>query len=409
MAKYARVACPAMLHHYQRDLRGTLERDNIDEGRTPGNYVLGPGSGMDGIDERVREVEETMTRSVRSDAVLMCDWVVTVPPDVREEDHRAFFEAAYRFVEDRYGSENMLGGWVHVDEATPHMHCAFTPVVERDGGRLAFSAKDLVSRSDLKTFHDDLSREMERSLGYRCQIRLDDSDRLGKALSRIDGLDDYKRVKDEIARSQDRLERLRRDERGAGERNRELGGRAEELREALRREEARERQIEEALRERSQKAEEVQRAVEGARERVGVLEGLRDALRDRIGELGERIESVRVRLAAARGLIADRLGLGAAAREACNAFRMSDRLHDLADERAGRGLDWEPTFDRGVAEESRAVDLYRDLSPDDRRDVDDALEREGCDSWRCMMDEGLLDRDCGQDRDYGQDRDWGLR
>lgn len=308
-AKYGRAGCESMIAHYRRERDATLERENIDRERTHLNYVLGPNLGRDEIASRMERVKEETGRAVPANSAAMCDWIVTAPPDLRQEDQRTFFEETYRFVAERYGEENMLGGWVHMDETTPHIHIAFTPMYRRDSdNRLCYSANQLVNRSDLNRFHQDLSDRLSERLGYRCQVLTQDP--IGRALSRLDGLDEYKRAKDEIRETSDRLERLRQDERRAGERNQELGRKAEELQREVREAEDRERQIEEAHRQREAQAQRLQREVPRAEEecrRLGEenktleaehkrLEGIRKGLRERVRGLRERIEALKERI-----------------------------------------------------------------------------------------------------------------
>lgn len=293
LEKFKSVSCPNMLHHYRRDREATLERDNIDRSRTHLNYTLGPDGGLERIQERVGEVEATMTRSVRSDAVVMCDWVVTAPPDLKKEDERRFFESTYDFISKRYGEENMLGGYVHMDETTPHIHIALTPVVERGDGKLAFSAKDMFSRQELLRFHGELSDRIESDLGYRTQIEITSERTLERSLSRAGSLEEYQR-------SKDALERLRRDERRTLERNWELGGRAGELRdqvelrkEELRREESRGQELEKANSAREEKIGELSREVEQARERAGQLERSLELVKEKVREIAADLERFR--------------------------------------------------------------------------------------------------------------------
>ena len=61
----------------------------------------------------------------RKDVNVMATWVVTVPKDLPEQEHKAFFQASYDFLQQRYGRENVVSAYVHMDEVTPHMHFAF--------------------------------------------------------------------------------------------------------------------------------------------------------------------------------------------------------------------------------------------------------------------------------------------
>lgn len=87
----------------------------------------------------------------------MVDWVVTAPKDLLSQDEKQFFEATYAFLKDRYGQENVISAYVHLDEVTPHMHYAFIPIApdkKNEGYKL--SAKETITRADLRSFHGDL-------------------------------------------------------------------------------------------------------------------------------------------------------------------------------------------------------------------------------------------------------------
>lgn len=172
-AKYAASASGHMLSHYDRSKDGLS--GNIDPSRTHLNYNLAPereGSQLDFIHQRMSEVRCLK----RADVNIMCDWVVTLPkyqwydnnihmtPN-KEQVERTFFERVYRFMADRYGEQNVISAYVHRDETTPHIHFAFVPVTEdkkRGGEKL--SAKEVVTRKDLQTFHTDLERYLD---GFR--------------------------------------------------------------------------------------------------------------------------------------------------------------------------------------------------------------------------------------------------
>ena len=56
----------------------------------------------------------------------------------------------------------MLNGYVHMDEATPHMHMPMVPVKD---GRV--SAKALFTRSELRAVHKDLEKRMQSEFGVK--------------------------------------------------------------------------------------------------------------------------------------------------------------------------------------------------------------------------------------------------
>lgn len=178
-AKYAASASGHMLSHYDRSKDGLS--GNIDPSRTHLNYNLAPereGSQLDFIHQRMSEVRCLK----RADVNIMCDWVVTLPkyqwhdnnihmtPN-KEQVERTFFERVYRFMADRYGEQNIISAYVHRDETTPHIHFAFVPVTEdkkRGGEKL--SAKEVITKNDLKTFHTDLERHLDSFRDWHFEV-----------------------------------------------------------------------------------------------------------------------------------------------------------------------------------------------------------------------------------------------
>lgn len=163
-AKYNTQALGHMLGHYNRD-KGCYSRDNIDPERSDLNYVLITNDrAKDGltdrefIDKRCDEADHRETKAT----VKMVDVCLTVPKDYKGDIDR-FFESAFSFMAQRYGEKNIIGGYVHMDEkdARPHMHFSFVPVLERDG-KERLCAKEVVDRQDLRTFHKDLEKSLER-------------------------------------------------------------------------------------------------------------------------------------------------------------------------------------------------------------------------------------------------------
>ena len=56
---------------------------------------------------------------------------------------------------------------VHYDETTPHLHYAFVPVVFDDKkSRYKVSAKEVLTRHDLQTFHEDLDQDLKKVLPF---------------------------------------------------------------------------------------------------------------------------------------------------------------------------------------------------------------------------------------------------
>src|SRR5699024_12793804 len=74
-------------------------------------------------------------------------------------------EVRYDFLSERYGEENVFAGVVHNDETTPHMHFAFMPVTDDEKReREKVSAKEVLNRNELKSFHQDLDNHLKERI-----------------------------------------------------------------------------------------------------------------------------------------------------------------------------------------------------------------------------------------------------
>src|SRR5699024_4090644 len=82
-----------------------------------------------------------------------------------EGSQKQFFEETYDLLSERYGEENVLAGVVHNDETTPHMHFAFMPVTyDEKREREKVSAKEVLNRNELKSFHQDLDNHLKERI-----------------------------------------------------------------------------------------------------------------------------------------------------------------------------------------------------------------------------------------------------
>ena len=106
----------------------------------------------------------------RDDVKALATWIVTLPEEIAEapyEQQSAFFEETTNFLNERYGQENAVAAVVHYDETTPHLHYAFVPVVfDVKKSRYKVSAKEVLTRHDLQTFHEDLDQDLKKVLPF---------------------------------------------------------------------------------------------------------------------------------------------------------------------------------------------------------------------------------------------------
>lgn len=200
IAKYKATSVGHMLAHYRRD-ESSMGRENIDPTRVKNDMVVAHYKNKDGklvvgrvvpregtpnwetVQQRIERVNEAQKaagkRATRKDAVVMADVVVTLPDNVRKGDEDRFFRLTYWYLSNKFGIDNMMGGYVHKDEvlkdgtpARDHIHVPFTPILE---GR--FNYKKMCPRSFYQSMHKELGDYLERRLGYRPEVELGEDTR----------------------------------------------------------------------------------------------------------------------------------------------------------------------------------------------------------------------------------------
>ena len=164
LEKYTAAAIGHMLAHYDRTHSSSTS--NIDESRTALNYNLAekdqPMPALDFLHKRMSEIKVLK----RANLNVMCDWVITTPESLTPEELPLFFSECYKFLTERYGRENVITAPVHMDETSPHIHYAFVPVVtDKKKGIPKLSAKECITKKDLNTFHQDLTKYMTAVFG----------------------------------------------------------------------------------------------------------------------------------------------------------------------------------------------------------------------------------------------------
>lgn len=128
------------------------------------------------IEKRVKEHNVLKRDNVN----WLGSWVVSLPQSLQnanEEDKEMFFKETFEFLSKRYGKDNIVYAYVHMDETTPHMHAGVTPCFyDEDKKRLACNYKKFFSRKEYQTFHKDYSKHMKEVFGRDIGV-YDDSER----------------------------------------------------------------------------------------------------------------------------------------------------------------------------------------------------------------------------------------
>lgn len=160
-----------MRNHLER--MGKSSNPDIDTERTKLNYSV------DGADARkliantnmkLNEIQHKQGKAIRKDAVVMIDTVVTASPEkmnsMSKEEQDKFFRDSVKFLAKQFGWENIAYAKVHLDEATPHLHCGILP---REKGRLC--AKNIFSRQRLTAYQDKFFKDVSSKYGMERGVK----------------------------------------------------------------------------------------------------------------------------------------------------------------------------------------------------------------------------------------------
>lgn len=186
--------------------RKTLNHSNkdIDVERSHLNYDLCQKDG-DTL-SRLRDRLDEVYCMERKDVKACCEWIVTLPENLKElpeNEQREFFEKTYEFLVNRYGGEkNVISANVHMDETTAHMHFDFVPVVwDEKKQREKVSAKEVLTRKDLQSFHQDLDDFLKAEISGIYQNGILNDKTIG-----IEDVKDLKKYSEKIAEEKKNLE-----------------------------------------------------------------------------------------------------------------------------------------------------------------------------------------------------------
>jgi len=165
VAKYTRGAIQGLSNHLDRKTENHSNKD-IDVSKSHLNYDLNQNQGdtISRLNERLAQVYCMNRKDVKA----VADWIVTLPKELEDrpaDEQQQFFQATKDFLDKQYGEENNISANVHMDETTPHMHYAFVPVVyDEKKQREKVSAKIVLNRNHLQSFHDNLDKHLKAEI-----------------------------------------------------------------------------------------------------------------------------------------------------------------------------------------------------------------------------------------------------
>lgn len=163
--KYKKKDILGLQRHDQRYGKESKNKD-IDKTKSHLNYYI--AGSFKNYNEIIRERIKSCDKKPKSDAVLMCQMLITFSPEQKnilsEEEKKRYFEDSVCFLKKQFGEENFISACVHLDEETPHMHFNYTPIISKNNQKI-FCAKDLVNRDKLRKLHTDFNIEVGSKYG----------------------------------------------------------------------------------------------------------------------------------------------------------------------------------------------------------------------------------------------------
>lgn len=169
---YTKKDMPKLLREHDRSARTYANK--VDLNRSHMNYTYGAQTS----DEVMRKIQKRTTEImdggyVQAQTNICTEWSVFCPvPLINAGREREFFDELWKFCGERYGEENLIAGYVHMDETTPHMHMMFVPeATSRKTGKKTVSSASLMTKTECSSFHTDFDKRCAEVFGIFHLVR----------------------------------------------------------------------------------------------------------------------------------------------------------------------------------------------------------------------------------------------
>lgn len=261
----------AMINHYTRhqddpeQTKWKYKNQSINPDLTFLNYAIQPQRAPKDFVRAAIDSVDVPVRTGKKATNVLSNWIITLPKNDRLEGReKEFFEQTFEFMKTKVPEDLIVGGYIHMDETSPHMHFAFVPLVTtqamtndksqplRDGAgkilkdrkgtirykrvpklddngnqilRRSFGQSKIFDRRAMEQFHPQLEKALSDHFGFKVGIELEDEgERLLSSLSQpeyIKAKQALEKQQQELAQGEQRLELLQeaqnREERAIGE------------------------------------------------------------------------------------------------------------------------------------------------------------------------------------------------
>ncbi len=207
MQKIKRGALSGIQSHNNREHKSKTNPD-IDYEKTKDNdYLLHQDNYYKFIKDTVENLA-SKTKTIRKDAVLMCNFVITSDHEkimsMSENERKDFFQDSFNFFSDRYGYENIVYATVHNDEYTPHLHLGVIPIKDEK-----LSAKNLFTRTELRNLQTDFHKQVGSRYGMERGVEGSEKKHLTELELKIQTkTEKLKELDEKISQSKNSLKKL---------------------------------------------------------------------------------------------------------------------------------------------------------------------------------------------------------
>lgn len=159
-----------LVHCNRSDPNRTYKNQEIHHNRTFLNYNLAPKHENMTDFEFMKNRCESLKILKRNNVNWLVSWVVTIPADYTGSQE-LFFKEVYNFFEKKYGKENVVSSYVHLDETSPHMHFCFVPVIyDEKKQTYKVNAKVCINKVELQKIHPEMQEYLEEKLQTKVNI-----------------------------------------------------------------------------------------------------------------------------------------------------------------------------------------------------------------------------------------------
>jgi len=140
------------------------ERPTANADESVDNVILKGGQSVDEVNQ---DIQARTPEKYRKDAVRVVEVMITASPEAFERhggqmsDQSEYFKDSLRWLEDKFGKDNVVSAQIHLDETTPHLSVYIVPNV---GGKL--NAKEFLGgRQKLSAMQTDFAEKVGKKYG----------------------------------------------------------------------------------------------------------------------------------------------------------------------------------------------------------------------------------------------------